>query len=296
MLARLQQVITLGLLALAAGWFRFFSSDHPLTAWMGAMLILLGYAVVLGVEFTLLALGHGGDAAPRAGAGQLLRAWWGEVCHMPRVFFWRQPFRSNAVPDFLPANATGRGMVLVHGLFCNRGFWTPWMQALRQQNRAFVAVNLEPAWGSIDAHAHARVLDDAVRRVTEVTGQAPTVVGHSMGGLVVRAWMASTTAQHRVHRIISIATPHAGTWMARFSRTVHGGQMGLRSEWLCRLRGRETELGYAQFVCWYSNADNMVFPPSTASLAGADNRFVAGTAHLALAFHPRVVRESLALA
>ncbi|APW39771.1 permease [Rhodoferax koreense] len=293
MLARLQQLIVFGLLALAAGWLWLFLPAHPFVAWAGALLILLGYAVVLGIEFILLARGHGADVTPRASRGQLWRAWWGEVRAMPRVFFWRQPFWSNAVADFLPAQAKGRGVVLVHGLFCNRGFWTPWMHALRAQNRAFVAVNLEPAWGSLDAHAG--VLEDAVRRVTAATGMAPTLIGHSMGGLVVRAWMASAQAPARVHRVISIASPHAGTWMARFSPTVHGRQMGLRSEWLGALQAREAAAGYARFVCWYSNADNMVFPPATGSLPGADNRFVIGTAHVALAFHPRVMQESLAL-
>ena len=41
--------------------------------------------------------------------------------------------------------------------------------------------------------------------------------------------------------------------------------------------------------------DNMVFPPSTASLPGADNRFVPNTAHVALGFHPQVMAQSLAL-
>ena len=52
---------------------------------------------------------------------------------------------------------------------------------------------------------------------------------------------------------------------------------------------------YDRFVCWYSNADNIVFPAATATLLGADNRHVPGVSHVAMAFHPQVMCETLAL-
>jgi triacylglycerol lipase len=39
----------------------------------------------------------------------------------------------------------------------------------------------------------------------------------------------------------------------------------------------------------------MVFPVTTATIEGADNRLVEGPAHVELAYHPRVMAESLAL-
>jgi pimeloyl-ACP methyl ester carboxylesterase len=308
MLARLQQLMTLGLLLWAAGWLWLFWPVDRLVALGGAVAILLSYTLILGAEFVLLARAHGADPAPRATRMALWRAWWCEVRVTPRVFFWRQPFRSSAEPDHLPANGPRTaqdcrpGLVLVHGLFCNRGFWNPWMRLLRTQGRAFIAVNLEPAWGDLDAHD--ATLANAVARLAEATGQAPLLVGHSMGGLVARRWVAERPAA-QVAGVVTIGTPHGGTWMARLSRTVHGEQMGLRSAWLRRLEALEARgahladegaSGPPPFVCWYSNADNIVFPPSTACLHGADNRFVPVTAHVALAFHPRVMAETFALA
>ena len=49
----------------------------------------------------------------------------------------------------------------------------------------------------------------------------------------------------------------------------------------------------ALFTCWYSNCDNIVFPASTAALAGADNRFVDGLAHVQMAFDPGVMQACL---
>jgi hypothetical protein len=48
-------------------------------------------------------------------------------------------------------------------------------------------------------------------------------------------------------------------------------------------------------TCWYSNCDNIVFPAETATLPAARNRFVAGEAHVALAFHPDVIEDCLGL-
>ncbi|MDB5892583.1 MAG: permease, partial [Rhodoferax sp.] len=152
MLARLQQCIVFGLLTTAAVWSWAFWPDHPWTATIGALAILMGFALILAFEFALLSRAHGVDPAPRATAPQLLRAWWGEACTTPRVFFWHQPFRAAAEPDCLTASSDAPGLVLVHGLFCNRGFWNPWMRTLRAQRRAFIAVNLSPPWGSLDAH------------------------------------------------------------------------------------------------------------------------------------------------
>jgi len=49
----------------------------------------------------------------------------------------------------------------------------------------------------------------------------------------------------------------------------------------------------SRFVCWYSNCDNVVFPASTATLPGADNRFVPGLPHVGLAFDAAVMRSVL---
>lgn len=292
MLARLQQVTTLSLLALALAWAAWFGREGR-WGWAvaGALLVLFGYALFLALEFLLLARMHGSDPAPRATRVQLLRAWWGEVLSAPRVFCWRQPFRSHAEPDHLPAGAQGRlGVVLVHGFVCNRGFWNLWLRRLRPAGVPFVAVNLEPVFGSIDDYVP--IVEAAVARVREATGRAPLVVAHSMGGLAVRAWLTRSAAPEPVEHVVTIGSPHAGTWLARFGVTPNGLQMRRANAWLDALQAAEARRGsdsaYARFTCFYSHCDNIVFPPSTATLVGADNRHVPGSAHVHLADQPEV--------
>jgi len=294
MLARLQKITTLGLLTLALLWALLaWRAGHVAWALGGALLIVFGYVAVLAVEFLLLRLAHGGDQSSRATAGQLLRAWWGEVRAAPLVFCWRQPFRSQRWADRLPADAEGgRGVLLVHGFVCNRGLWNGWLAGLHARNVPCLAVNLEPVFGSIDQYID--IIDAAVGRLQSATGLAPLIVAHSMGGLAVRRWWADGGNEMRVHRLITIATPHHGTWLARFALTENGRQMRQESPWLAALAAREPAQRSARVTCYYGHCDNIVFPPSTAVLAGADNRHLPGVAHVQMASRPEPWQAMLA--
>ena len=262
----------------------------------GAVLVLTIAPMILGIELLVVPWVARADATtPRPRATQLLRAWLSESTHWYRTFCWRQPFRWRAESDSLASNPRGRhGVVLVHGFMCNRGFWTPWLRRLRAAGHPCVAVNLEPIFTSIDDYAP--IIDAAVARVHAATGCAPILVCHSMGGLAARAWLrARPAATRQVAHLVTIATPHRGTWLARFSRRTNGRQMQLHSGWVRQLEVHELSHPLPPATCWYSNCDNVVFPPSTATLAGADNRFVPGQAHVALAFHPAVIEGTLAL-
>ena len=289
MVARLQRWLILGALLFATAWFGLFDAlGYPQVALGGVLLLLFGHAIVLGVEFMLMARSNCADAAQCAGLGQILGAWVAESILAPRVFCWRQPFRSRLVPDEVDAPGR-RGVVLVHGFVCNRGLWNPWMSRLRARGVPFIAVNLEPVFGSIDDYAP--IIDEAVRRLTSGTGKAPVVVAHSMGGLAVRTWLDRFAADLRVLRVITVGSPHAGTQLGAFGYTLNARQMHRGSQWLRQLGQREPASRAAQFTCFYGHCDNIVFPASGATLEGADNRHIAGRAHLQMALSEPVFDE-----
>ena len=296
MLARLQKSLIFALIALAASWGLYFQSSSPLLAIAGSLLIMFAYTGILALEFVILRYVNKSDPTPQPGWSELLRAWVGETLTAPQVFCWRQPFRAKAIPDNLsPMGLTHglRGVVFIHGFFCNRGFWNPWLERLQGQRHAFVAVNLEPLFGSIDDYTPQ--IEIAVRQVTLVTGLPPLLVCHSMGGLAARAWIQAMKSEARVHHVVTIGTPHRGTWLARFSQGHNGRQMRLLSDWQCRLDHDMPSDRHALFTCWYSNCDNIVFPTSTATLPGADNRLVRGAAHVQMAFLPSIMETTLAM-
>ncbi|XAH24581.1 alpha/beta fold hydrolase [Xylophilus sp. GW821-FHT01B05] len=295
MLARLQQRILFGFVVAICAWGLLWWRWSPALAVAGMVLLLLGHTLVLGLECVAVGVANRRDPAPAPQALQLLRAWGQETLMALRVFCWRQPFRPDAVPDYLPTNgsAQGRqGVVLLHGLVCNRGFWAPWMTELRRRGVPCVAVNLEPVFAaSIDDYVPQ--VEAAVAQVAAATGRPPLLLCHSMGGLAARAWLRWAGDARRVRRIVTIGSPHHGTALAAFSHTGNGLQMRLDSAWLQALAQTESTERRALFSCWYSNCDQIVFPASTATLAGADSYFVPGLPHVALAFHPPLMAAVL---
>lgn len=290
-LARLQQLLVLAwLAALVAAGVLPWRAGHPLIALLAVAGVLGAHALWLGVTFAFMRWHNRTDPAPAATWGDWFAAWWGEVRAAPRVFGWRQPFRSQAEPDFVPADVRGRvGVVLVHGFVCNRGLWTPWLSRLRAAGVPFVAVNLEPVFGSIDDYVD--IIDAAVRRIEQATGERPLMVGHSMGGLAIRAWLAARQADARVRGVITIGTPHGGTWLANFAHLgINARQMKPGGTWLRALEAAEPPARRQLFHCIYGHGDNIVFPASNALLPGAAARqHVPGTAHIDLVHRPEVM-------
>jgi hypothetical protein len=293
MLARLQRcwVVILLLLALAMAWSLLRRGASPWLAALLAITVLNVHAWVLAFEFAWLRRSTPGAALPRPALGTLVSAWWGEVVTGLRVFGWRQPFRSNAISDYLSAAYGKRGVVLVHGFVCNRGLWNPWMRRLRDAGVPYVAINLEPVFGSIERYA--ALVDRAVERVAAATGVPPVVVAHSMGGLAVRAWLREPAHAARVHSVLTIATPHAGTALARFGFSKNTRQMRPGSPWLQALQRVEARSARPPFTCYFSHCDNIVLPASHAMLPGATNHHVPGIAHVHLAFHAPILDDVL---
>lgn len=282
MLAHLLRFLLLALLALAAAWW-WWSARLGWSAGARAaiaLLILLPHAPVLGMEFMLLWACSDPRPAARPGLLALMRAWAAEVWWGACTFGWRQPFAAQVIPDQLDQHAAQRtGVLLVHGFVCNRGFWNPWMRELRRHGIPFVAVSLEPVFGAIDAYAGP--IDTAVRQLESATGRPPLVVAHSMGGLAARVWLRRPGASRRCAGIVTIGTPHHGTWLARFAFSRNGRQMQRGSAWLRELNDHDATMG-VPFDCYYSHCDNIVFPAATATLPGARNVHVPGRAHIHL--------------
>jgi predicted alpha/beta hydrolase family esterase len=293
-IARLQRTTVFLLVAVSLLWLVTRAWDGQwLSAIVGAFLLMNIQPLLLTVEFfVLLPWVNRGDPAPRPSLAQLLRAWWRESLTAQAVFTWHQPFRSRAHADTIGQGARGHhAIVLVHGFYCNRGLWNGWVRGLRAAQVPFIAVNLEPPFAGIDDYVP--ILEDAVVRATAATRMPPLLVGHSMGGLAIRAWWRAQgdRADARVHSVITIGTPHHGTFTARLAQGVNARQMRRGSAWLQELAQAEPASRRARFTCFYSHCDNISMPSSTGALAGADNRHLDGRSHLALTFVPEVFDE-----
>ena len=270
--------------ALAFAWLG--AHDHAVARWFACLLIALGYTVVLALEFLMLLAVQTRDQRERAPVRRLIAAFLHEVLWVPVVFYWRQPFRSNRYPDSALAEHPAQpGVLLVHGHLCNRGLWNPWMRRYRERRIPYVAVNLEPFYGSIDSYGP--VIDQAVRKLQAMGARPVVIVAHSMGGLAVRSWWRTTGGHPQVRRVVTIGTPHHGTWLARFALTANTRQMSPHGPWLESLARDEPPERYRTFTCLYSDCDNIVYPSRWAVLEGAENCALPNAAHLQMLFDER---------
>ncbi len=292
--AWIQRLLTIGLLLLSLAGLYSWHSMHPAMPLLVLGMPLAVIAAFEAIQFLLLHICNRNDPAPKATLAQYLAAYWSELTMSVKIFGIWQPFQHNAVPDRLLKDSQNRsGVILVHGFFCNRAFWNGWMRQLEREGRAFIAVDLQPAFGSIDAYAD--ILEQAAQRMERLTGQPAVLVGHSMGGLAIRAWirqrnsgLASRDTSSLVRHVITLGTPHQGTWFGRLSQAVNGRQMALSSAWLTILARQELEQAHVKYTCFYSNSDNIVFPVSSATLPLADNRVVTGLGHVAMVYDRQV--------
>lgn len=296
MTTRIQKLLVIGCMVLALGIALLeFLAGRPLRAIGGLAAITAGYAGVLTLEFWLLWRSFDPADAMRPTPPELVRAWARELFGAPVVFLWRQPFRSRREPDhLLPATGGKRGVLFVHGFFCNRGIWNPWLKRLRAIDIPFIAINLTPVLGSIDRYTEA--IDTAARELEAATGLAPIAVAHSMGGLAVRASLARDRQKsERIHHVVTIATPHGGTTLARFATRGNTAEMRINSPWLRSLAAAEAGSPARRFTCFWSHCDNIVFPARNATLPDADNRHLGATPHVQMIYHPAVFEEVLRL-
>lgn len=278
-IANLQRTIVAVWIVGTVVWVAAMTSFHrPGWALVGLLVALCAHAVVLGTEFAVMAGVNRRDSSPPSTIGQVIRAWWAEACAAPRVFLWQQPFRSQTWPDQINGCTDRRAVLLVHGFLCNRGFWNVWMERFQHLGVRYVAVNLEPVCGPIDAYAG--VIEEAMGKLERDGRGPPVVVAHSMGGLAVRQWMTEGANRQRVHRFITLGTPHHGTMLAHIGFTANARQMRMRSTWREGLERAERGVDRSNTTCYFSHCDNIVFPASNAMLAGADNRHLPGAAHI----------------
>jgi triacylglycerol lipase len=255
--------------------------------WLGVPGLSLGWQALLAAH---TARWRGAPPVPWAVRLRALVMEWGWNL---RIFAWQVPWRAQALPDTAEPTPV-RGVLLVHGHGCNRAFWLLWMRWLRMRGVPYASVSLAPFMGDIDRHAPE--IDAALQRLARLTGQAPLILAHSKGGLVVRAWWRWALAQGqteaavlaRVQAVITLGSPHQGTVLAQGLALPHMDQMQPGSAWLQALAAAEPPAWRSRMLCVASRADTVVFPVEAAGLPGAATCVLPDCAHIELAFDPRV--------
>jgi pimeloyl-ACP methyl ester carboxylesterase len=175
-----------------------------------------------------------------------------------------------------------RPVVFVHGLGGQPGNFIGMKTYFKLLGRTRVyLVDLTGA-GSFDEMS-ARV-SDVIERVVVCNGLGPDdavdVVAHSMGGIAARLALRDPAIAGRVQTLVTLGTPHSGTYLARFAATDVTLDLRPKSPLMDTLsKLAEGEPKDVRIVAMWSPADVFILPAEGAQLAGAENIELAGFTH-----------------
>jgi pimeloyl-ACP methyl ester carboxylesterase len=210
-----------------------------------------------------------------------------EIFWFTALYWFMQAFpRVVMAPENDQRAGTRMPVLLVHGFTCNAAVWAWLAPELRRRGYAVFTLNLEPVYAPLDGYADA--VAAAVEGLSAATGGGKVaLVGHSMGGLVTRAYLRKY-AGGPVAALITLGTPHHGTALAPFGFGRNAHEMRRTSAWLGGLRAFEEGGWPAPVTSVFSYHDNIVAPQASAELAGATNVALGGIGHMTLLFSRRV--------
>ncbi|MDR3370130.1 alpha/beta fold hydrolase [Rhodoferax sp.] len=295
-LLRILYVFQLILGALLGSYAAVLSAQHGGGALSLLLIPLSAIALPLLLQFLVILTSM---IQSRTGGAALLwwRILWAEYQSAVLIYMLRQPWprRRNGVR--MPrANATGETthsavpVVLVHGFICNHRLWDNMARALHRAGHPVLAVDLEPLFVSIDDYAS--LIDAAVITLQKQTrSQQIALVGHSMGGLAIRAWLRTLKPARlaRVARVITLGTPHQGTSIPQPVTTPNGVQMHWHSDWLQALQASEGSRLPPLMQIALNLHDNICFPQPEQVLRDVPVTEFRGIGHLEMCLNPQVI-------
>jgi pimeloyl-ACP methyl ester carboxylesterase len=286
MLARLfiaSHLLELGTYAGLATWL----GSSGWSGWeIGALVAFLAFGVRLAIvctSFTISWL----NRSPRAPAQELglaasvamvLREWRGLVLLNLVGLPWER-FVMRRDPGAAPLDRPA--VILAHGYFVNRGTFRVLLPRLEAAGVGPIFTpNLRSWFAPIERLEEGIAAE--VERVSASTGRKVVIVAHSMGGLATRLMLA-TRGTAAVERVITIASPHHGTVLARLGLGENARQMRPGSVFLRALAHREGAAGPGiPVTSIWSVHDNLVAPQATSRLPWAKNIALAGHGHISI--------------
>jgi len=197
-----------------------------------------------------------------------------------------------------PGPADRTPIIFVHGLYHNHTAWYLYLRWFRRWGWSHMkAINLRGKFRSI--HEFARVLAEEVEKVmADSQSEQVDLVGQSMGGLVIRSYLAEGSSRANIRRVVTLGSPHGGTKLAVFGLGQGAKEMVPGSAFLESLNpGVQIPEG-GRFYAIYTIVDNMVLPNESTKLTwdGVKNLETRIVNHVGLAYckhTARLVKECL---
>lgn len=179
-------------------------------------------------------------------------------------------------------------ILLVHGYGCSRAIWWKMRRELEAAGHTVATVSLTPPYTSVG-----KLVPQLAQRIDEVCAacdaQQVILIAHSMGGLVSRSFIARHGIA-QVEQLISFASPHQGSELARLGFGQNAREMEPDSLWLNDLAQESVKV---PFVSIRTSHDNYVMPQDNQRLPEAEDIELPVLGHLAALYSLRTTKAIL---
>jgi pimeloyl-ACP methyl ester carboxylesterase len=204
---------------------------------------------------------------------------------------------AHETPRMSPSTSTP--VVLVHGFGANKSCFGPLKRSLRASGLTSISsFNYNPL--RHDLPALAQQLATEVARVRHQTGAKQVhLVGHSLGGLLIRYYVTHLDGAKHVDTAITIGTPHGGSMVGMLGALIGNAGRTARqvipgSRLLADLNDQAHKAETVRWIAYHAHAD-VIVPSMRSKLdhatLAATNIAVKGVGHLALLTDDAVVRD-----
>lgn len=186
-------------------------------------------------------------------------------------------------------------VLLVHGVYHNSSAWFLLRIFLERAGftriRAWHYPSFRPSFDELAG----RLVEEIRELARAFPGEKILLVGHSMGGLLIRTALSDPTVAAVAGAVVTLGTPHQGTKLAVFAVGRPARSLGYR----CPLIEKIKTLPFPQELprlALYSPVDDMVLPNSAGVPEGSSwpAEMTAPVGHLCLIYHPSILRRVVA--
>lgn len=184
----------------------------------------------------------------------------GAFCMVVAALPFRRRCRLPLQPEASAGDAGPHVPVLfVHGLYHNPSAWLLYRPTFARQG-----IGPEHTFGydsfSNDFATLVHQLDAAVDALIQAHPATPPIlIGHSLGGLIIRAWLSRHDGARRCSGVVTLGTPHQGSALARLGIGNLARSLLFRGTLVQTVERHEAAPG-VPCVAIRSPLDNMVIP------------------------------------
>jgi len=161
-------------------------------------------------------------------------------------------------------------VVLIHGIDDTYAIFGKMAPALEKLGWSVHGTDLVPNNGDVGLEQLAQQVADYIKK-TFAPEQPIDLVGYSMGGIVSRYYVQRLGGLQRVQRLITLSSPHNGTWSAFFRSNLGASQMRVNSEFLNDLNRDVEQLKQLNFTSIWTPLDSMIVPAHSSEMPVGKN-------------------------